>query len=166
MTITRAIPLSIHGALEVIAAPAIMAAPFLLGFGEAATVVSIMLGAVLLGLAVQLEAPRRTVPLSAHASLDYTLAAVAAIAGLAIGIAAGEWTATAFLVGIGVAQVALTSSTRFSAPAGASSADRPPKTTHISLLPVPRERPARRGASLVWGNSGIQGFSPSIGADP
>jgi len=119
MTLTRAIPLSLHGALEVIAAPAIMAAPFLLDFGQAATIVAVSFGALLLGLALQVEGPRRTVPISAHAGFDYALAIFAALAGLGIGIASGEWSATAFLVGIGVAQVALTSSTRFSAPRSA-----------------------------------------------
>ena len=47
------------------------------------------------------------------------LAAVAAVAGLAIGVATGEWAQGIFLVGVGAAQVALTASTRFSVPAGA-----------------------------------------------
>ena len=115
----RAISLPIHSAIEVFAAPAIMAAPFLLGFGQAATVVSVTLGAVLLGLALQAEGPNRTVPLSAHAGFDYVLAATAAIAGLIIGLMTGEWYAAVFLVGVGAAQVALTASTRFSAPYGA-----------------------------------------------
>ena|SRR5919106_264775 len=116
---TRAIPLSLHGALEIIAAPAIMVAPFLLDFGQAATVITVTLGALLLGLALQVEGPRRTVPLSAHAGFDYTLAFVALIGGLAIGAFTDEWAAGVFLVGVGVAQVALTAATRFSAPRGA-----------------------------------------------
>ena len=43
-----------------IAAPAIMAAPFLLGFGPAATVITVGLGALLLGLALQVEGPQRS----------------------------------------------------------------------------------------------------------
>jgi hypothetical protein len=115
----RSIPLGIHGAFETIAAPAIMVAPFVLGFGEAATAVCIGLGAVLLGLALQLEGPRRTVPLSAHAGFDYLLAAIAIGSGVAIGIVAEEWSATVFLVGVGVIQAMLTASTRFSLAAGA-----------------------------------------------
>lgn len=113
------IPLSVHGALEVLAAPAIMAAPFLLGFGQAATAVCFFVGVLLLGLALQVEGSGRSVPISAHAGFDYALAVVALIGGLAIGVASGEWTATAFLVGVGAAQVALTASTRFSVPRGA-----------------------------------------------
>jgi hypothetical protein len=110
----RSIPLAVHAAIEVFAAPAIMVAPFLFDFGQAATVVAVTIGALLLGLALQAEGPRRTVPLSAHAGFDYLLATAAAIAGLVIGLATGEWYAAVFLVGVGAAQVALTASTRFS----------------------------------------------------
>jgi hypothetical protein len=116
---TRAVPLSLHGALEILAAPAIMVAPFVLGFGQAATVITVTLGALLLGLALQVEGPRRAVPLSAHAGFDYTLAFVALVGGFAIGLSTDEWAAGIFLVGVGVAQVALTAATRFSAPRGA-----------------------------------------------
>jgi hypothetical protein len=113
---TRPIPLSIHGALEMIAAPAVMAAPFLLGFGTAATVITVAIGALLLGLALQAEGPARSVPVSAHAGFDYTLAATAGFAGLLIGLVTDEWYAGIFLVGIGLAMVGLTASTRFIAP--------------------------------------------------
>jgi hypothetical protein len=116
---TRTIPLSVHGAIEVIAAPAIMAAPFLLHFGQAATVIAVTLGALLMGLALQAEGPRRAVPLSAHAGFDYLLATSAALSGLAVGLATGEWYAAIFLVGVGAAMVALTASTRFSVARGA-----------------------------------------------
>jgi hypothetical protein len=119
MATSRAIPLSAHAAIEMIAAPAIMATPLLLGFGAAATVVVFGFGALLLGLAIQAAGPGRTIPLSAHAGFDYVLAALAGISGLAIGIATGEWAQGVFLAGIGVALVALTASTRFSVPAGA-----------------------------------------------
>jgi predicted MFS family arabinose efflux permease len=119
MAVSRAIPLSAHAAIETIAAPAIMAAPLLLGFTQAAALVAFVIGALLLGLALQAAGPRRTIPLSAHAGLDYTLAAAAVVAGLVIGIDTGAWAQGVFLVGVGVAQVALTASTRFSVPVGA-----------------------------------------------
>ena len=112
----RAIPLSTHGALEMLAAPAIMVAPFLLGFGQAATAIAVVLGALLLGLALQVDAPSRALPISAHAGFDYLLAAVAAVSGIAVSLATGEWAAGIFLVGMGAAMVALTASTRFIAP--------------------------------------------------
>jgi hypothetical protein len=115
----RAISVGVHSAIEVFAAPAIMVAPFVLGFGQAATVISVTLGVLLFGLALQTEGPNRTVPLSAHAGFDYVLATAAAIAGLVIGLATGEWYAAVFLVGVGAAQVGLTASTRFSIARGA-----------------------------------------------
>jgi hypothetical protein len=119
MTLTRGIPLSIHGAIEMFAGPVIMVAPFVFRFGAAATAISVALGVLLLTVALQVEGPRRALPLSAHAGFDYLLAAVAISAGLGIAIATGAWAESVFLVGIGVAQVALTASTRFSAPLGA-----------------------------------------------
>lgn len=116
---SRAISLPVHGALEVLAAPAIMAAPFVLGFGQTATIIAVTIGALLLGLALQVEGPRRTVPVSAHAGFDYALAALALVSGLAVGLATEDWIAGAFLVGVGAAQVALTAATRFSVPRGA-----------------------------------------------
>ena len=115
----RGIPLSAHGAIEMFAAPAIMAAPFLLGFGQAATVAAVLVGVALLGLALQTDGSGRAVPLAAHAGFDYALAFTALLSGVAIGLITGEWYATVFLVGVGAAQVVLTASTRFSAPRGA-----------------------------------------------
>ena len=119
MTLARGIPLTAHGAIEMLAAPAIMAAPFVFGFGAAATVITVTLGVLLMTIALQVEGPRRAVPLAAHAGFDYALAVVAVSAGLTIAIATGAWAESVFLVGIGIAQVALTASTRFTAPRGA-----------------------------------------------
>jgi hypothetical protein len=98
-----------------LAAPAIMVAPFVLGFGAPATIVAVTVGALLLGLSLQGDAPARSVPLAAHAGFDYTLATAAMASGVAIGLATGEWYATSFLVGVGAAMIALTASTRFTA---------------------------------------------------
>jgi hypothetical protein len=106
----------VHAAIETVAGPAIMAAPLVFDFGQAASLVAFALGALLLGLAIQAAGPARTIPLAAHAGFDYTLAGAAVLGGLIVGFATGEWGATSFLVGIGVAQVALTTATRFSAP--------------------------------------------------
>ena len=116
MTLSRGIPLSAHGAIEVIAGPAIMVAPFVLGFGAVATVLTIVLGALVLTMSLQLEHPSRSLPLSAHAGFDYALAFTALFAGLGFAVT-GHGAESAFLVGIGVAQAALTASTRFSSPA-------------------------------------------------
>jgi hypothetical protein len=112
---TRAIPLSAHAAIEILAAPLLMAAPFLFGFGQAAGAVSIAMGTILMGLAISTVAEARTIPISAHAGFDYAIAMVTVISGVAVGLVTGEAVATAFLVGFGAAHLVLTALTRFSA---------------------------------------------------
>ena len=108
------IPLSVHGAVEIFAAPAVMAAPFLLGFGPAPTALAVMIGVLLLGLALQADGPSRTLPLSAHEGFDYMLAMAAIVGGITVGLSTEEWNAGIFLVGVGIAQAMLTAMTRFS----------------------------------------------------
>ena len=116
---TFRIPLSIHAGLETLAGPAIMAAPFVLGFGQAATVICLIVGVLLLTFALQLPGPSRSIPLSSHQSFDYGLALFATVSGFALGLIAGAWAPAAFLVATGIGIVALTASTRFSSPLGA-----------------------------------------------
>jgi len=113
------IPFGAHAAIQTVAAPAVMASPFLFSFGEAAGVIAFVFGVMLLGLSLQAAGTQRTIPLSAYAGFEYTLAVFAILGGMAVGLATGEWTAGIFLVGIGAALVALTASTRFSVPSGA-----------------------------------------------
>jgi hypothetical protein len=119
MTVSRAIPLSLHGALEMIAAPAIMFVPLLVGLGTTTSVIAFVLGAILLGHSLSLFGTPRPIPLSAHAGFDYVLAIAAILSGVGIGLATGNGTATIFMVGVGVAEMALAATTRFSAPRGA-----------------------------------------------
>jgi hypothetical protein len=120
MSAFRAIPIHVHAALEVAAAPLLIVAPFALGFGYVAGALSIALGVLLIGLAASVygDTSRGNVPLSAHAGLDYALAAATIGVGVIAGIA-GDYIATVFLVGFGSAHMALTASTRFSRPLGA-----------------------------------------------
>ena len=120
MSVFRAIPIHVHAALEVVAAPLLLVAPFALGFSYLAGGLSIALGILLIGLAASVygDADRGSLPLSAHAGLDYTLAAATMAAGIVAGVA-GDLVATVFLVGFGSAHMALTASTRFSRPVGA-----------------------------------------------
>jgi hypothetical protein len=121
MTAFRAIPLSVHGVLEVLAAPILFVAPFALGFTAAAGAISIAIGVLLLGLALSLysEGDRGSLPLSAHAGFDYILAATLILAGILVGITTHDQAATIFMVGFGSAHLALTTSTRFTRPLGA-----------------------------------------------
>lgn len=113
------IPFGAHAAIQTVAAPAVMASPFIFGFGEAAGVVAFVFGVMLLGLSLQAAGTQRTIPLSAYAGFEYTLALFAIVGGFVVGLATSEWTAGIFLVGIGAGLVALTASTRFTVPTGA-----------------------------------------------
>jgi hypothetical protein len=113
------IPFGAHAAIQTVAAPAVMASPFIFGFGEAAGVVAFVFGVMLLGLSLQAAGTQRTIPLSAYAGFEYTLALFAIVGGFVVGLATSEWNAGIFLVGIGAGLVALTASTRFTVPAGA-----------------------------------------------
>ena len=120
MSLFRAIPINVHAALEVAAAPLLIVAPFALGFDYLAGALSIALGVLLIGLATSVygDASRGNLPLSAHAGFDYALA----LATISVGVVAGfggDYIATAFLVGFGSGHMALTASTRFSRPLGA-----------------------------------------------
>jgi hypothetical protein len=120
MTLFRAIPINVHAALEVAAAPLLIVAPFALGFDYLAGALSFALGILLIGLATSIygDSARGNLPLSAHAGLDYTLAGATIAAGVIAGLG-GDYIATVFLAGFGSAHMALTASTRFSRPLGA-----------------------------------------------
>src|SRR5256885_5681219 len=117
MTLFRAIPIHVHAALEVAAAPLLMVAPFALGFTPLAGAVSIALGVLLLGLATSVygDAQRGSVPLSAHAGLDYTLAAGTFVAGVVAGVGRAD-VANVLFCGVGAAPLAPTASTPCSPP--------------------------------------------------
>ena len=114
MTLFRTVPLAIHGVIEVVAATALIAAPFVLGFGYEAGAVSIAIGVMLMGLALWTHGEQRSVSLSAHAGMDYLIGALAVLAGLVVALNGAPVIATIFLVGFGAAHLALTASTRFS----------------------------------------------------
>ena len=111
----------VHGALEVLAAPLLLVAPFALGFTTPAGMVSIAIGVLLFGLALSIyaEEGRGSLPPTAHAGFDYLLAGVLIVAGITVGAITNDPAATIFMVGFGSAHLALTVSTRFSVPLGA-----------------------------------------------
>ena len=112
----RTVSLTTHGVVETLAAPLIMAAPFLLGFTAGAGVIAVAFGALLFGLAVSTHGDSRAIPLSSPAAFDYALGFVAVVAGIAAGLSGGGAAETLFFVGLGSAHLALTANTRFSAP--------------------------------------------------
>ncbi len=118
MAINRGIPLHVHGALEVLAAPTLIVAPFLFGFGTIAGAVSIGIGAVLVGLALSIQNDQSQIPLRTHAELDYTIATVTIISGIVLGLVTGNPAVTIFMAGFGALHTALTAVTRFTRPLG------------------------------------------------
>jgi hypothetical protein len=121
MNFFRSIPIGVHSALEVLAAPLLLVAPFVFGFGYLAGALSIAVGVMLIGLAVSIfggAGERGTVPLSAHAGLDHVLATVTIAIGIAL-LLTGALAAGIFMVAFGSAHLALSASTRYSRPLGA-----------------------------------------------
>jgi hypothetical protein len=116
------ISFALHSALDVLAGPALMAAPFFINFPVAGGVASFVLGVLLVGLAlssVGVHDQRGSIPLSAHAAFDRVIAVAALTVGVGIAIVGGFVAATVFMAGFGIAHLALTAATRFSAPRGA-----------------------------------------------
>ncbi len=106
---------TLHAALELITAVALLAAPFALGLSLDATITAGVIGIVLFGLAVSAtdSEGRGTLPISAHATYDAAVALVLMGAAVVFGIA-GEIPALALLLSAGVAQLTLNGFTRYS----------------------------------------------------
>lgn len=118
MSALRLISLASHGALEMLAGILTMTAPFVLGFGAAATVLAVLVGAAMIGLALSATSgepgvSRGTLPIASHHAADHGLAL--GIAGSAAVVAiAGDSTAAIALAAIAVLYGALNLSTRYS----------------------------------------------------
>ena len=110
------IPLSFHGAIDLAAGLALMAAPLVLSFSAVATFVALAVGALLVGLGLATTAPegRGILAPGAHAAYDIGLGAGLVAAGFVVGVA-GDVTAFSVLAGVGVAGLLLTGFTRYSA---------------------------------------------------
>jgi len=110
MTALRLISIPVHGVLELIGGLALLAAPFVLGFGIGGTVVAIALGVLLVGLAL---GAGDTLPVSAHFAFDQALVLTLAASALALAWT-GDRTAALGFTAAALLQLALTLSTRYS----------------------------------------------------
>ena len=110
------IPAFVHGAIEYVAAALFIAAPFLFSFDDdTATAVSIVFGVLVLIVTASTALPTgliKSIPVQAHAVLDFGLAAVLIAAPFLFGFS-GDGTATAFFIVLGVVHLLLTIATRF-----------------------------------------------------
>ena len=116
MSLVRLVPWVVHSAVEYVAAVLLVLAPFLFGFGtDTAKYAAIALGVVVLLVAVISRSPlgvTKTLPVSAHATLDYVLAVVLVLLPFVLGFA-DDTPAVTFFVLLGVAHAALSMLTRF-----------------------------------------------------
>ena len=113
MTALRLIPLPIHSALELLVGLALMALPFALGLSGAAIAVGIVVGALVAGTALQsLDTGGRPLPISAHLAADFGLGI--GLAGAALVLLTTGAAASILFGAAAMAQLALTSVTRYS----------------------------------------------------
>jgi len=112
MTAFRLISLPTHAALELALGVALMAAPFVLGFGSAALVVCALVGALIVGLA--LSAAPETGSVSAHFAYDRGMA-LGLVAGAVALAVAGQAGGALALAAAAIAQTALNVTTRYTA---------------------------------------------------
>ena len=114
MTTLRLVPLPVHGALEMLVGLALMVAPFVLGLTTAGMIVVVVVGAVVVGLALQsIETDRGPVYVSAHYAADHGL--VLGMAAAAIVLSATDNAAALVLGTAAAVQLALNLTTRYSA---------------------------------------------------
>ena len=115
MTALRLISLPTHAALELTGGLVVMAAPFLFEFSAAGLVVSVALGALIVGLAlstVPVEG-RASSPIAAHFAYDRGIAVGLLGGALVLGIA-GDAAAAIFLAAAALSQAFLNLITRYS----------------------------------------------------
>ena len=108
----RSIPFSLHGAFEFVLGAGVAASPLVFDFGPAAILAAVFLGTTMIGLAV--GAGAGGVAIATHAAYDRALA-VALVVAAGLMLVASEPAAVACFAAAGLAQVALTATTRYSA---------------------------------------------------
>ena len=109
------VPFTLHAALELVTATALIAVPFAIGLSLNATITAAVVGILLFGLAVSATASegRGTLPISAHQTYDAAVALVLVGAAIVFGLV-GEVPALVFLLAACIAQLTLNGFTRYS----------------------------------------------------
>jgi hypothetical protein len=123
MTALRLISLPTHALLELAAGLAVMAAPFVLGFEPAGLVASVLIGALIAGIALTAAVDDGGLSIAAHFAFDRGIALGLLAGALVLGLA-GDETATLVFAGAALAQGLLNITTRYS----------PPRLTKTSLI--------------------------------
>jgi hypothetical protein len=104
-----------HGAFELLVGMVTVAAPIAFGFTAAAIVLCVVLGSVLMGMGMTLQAGRGPA-LEWHSSFDTVYLLLTALGALALALA-GDRGAAAFLAVLVAVQAVLTFTTRYAAAA-------------------------------------------------
>jgi hypothetical protein len=113
MTAFRLISLGLHGALELVVGLALMASPFVLAFGPAATVASLAVGGLIVGLALAAATIENGGSVATHHAFDW--GAVLGLAGAGILFAlVGEVAAGTVFVAVALVESLLALTTRYS----------------------------------------------------
>jgi hypothetical protein len=105
----------LHGVAEYVAGIVFIAAPFVFGFDDAATALSIVVGVGVLVVTASSELPTslaKVIPALLHAIIDFGLAALLIASPFLFGFS-DDGTSTAFFITLGVAHLLLTIGTRF-----------------------------------------------------
>ena len=115
MTAFRLMSLPSHGAMELLSGLGLMAAPFVLGFGAAGTLVAVVVGTLVVGLALSAAvADTGAVDVAAHYAYDLGVVVGLLGAGVVVAAAGDGLAATTFLAAA-AAQMGLNVTTRYSA---------------------------------------------------
>ena len=113
MTALRLIPLPVHSVVEMLAGLALMVLPYALGMGPAALIVGPVIGALLMGLALQIVDVGGTSSVSGHHAADFGIAL--GLAGASLVFAAVDGPAALLFGAAALAQLALNLTTRYTA---------------------------------------------------
>ena len=110
------VPAFVHGLIEYVAGVLLIAAPFVLAFdSDTATGIAIAIGVVVLIVTASTAIPTgliKSIPVQAHAVLDYALALLLIASPFAFGFD-DDGTATAVFLVLGILHLLLTIGTRF-----------------------------------------------------
>jgi hypothetical protein len=107
----RGFSLPAHGTFELMAGMVTVVAPAILGFGPAGIVISVLLGALLMGMGLTLTG-RLGAGVSWHGSFDSLFVLLAAVAALGLAIG-GDKAAAVFFAALVAVQAALGFTTRY-----------------------------------------------------
>ena len=115
MTTFRLIPLSVHGALEMLTGLVLMLAPFMVSLSPAGGVAAVTLGAILVGVALtSMDVGDRSVGVGAHYALDHGVALGLLAGAISLLALAGDAAAALVLALAALLQLTLSVTTRYS----------------------------------------------------